>query len=79
MKLNMWTLALASAGDIGSGIALQAEEQYQVMTTLSQTVPSGYVHASTIVLSVLVAHVLLSALKRLARRLSKIVLIIRWK
>jgi hypothetical protein len=48
MKLNMWTLALASAGVIGSGTALQAEEQHQVMTALSQTTLSGYVDTSAI-------------------------------
>src|SRR5688572_19658962 len=48
MKLNKWTLALASAGVIGSGTALQAEEQHQVMTALSQTTLSGYVDTSAI-------------------------------
>ena len=47
MKLNSWTLALASAGVIGSGTAL-AEEQNQVMTALSQTTLSGYVDTSAI-------------------------------
>jgi len=48
MKLNKWTLALASAGVIGSGTALQAEEQHQIMTALSQTTLSGYVDTSAI-------------------------------
>lgn len=48
MRLNKWTLALASAGVIGSGTALQAEEQHQVMTALSQTTLSGYVDTSAI-------------------------------
>jgi hypothetical protein len=48
MILNKWTLALASAGVISSGLALRAEEQHQVMTALSQTTLSGYVDTSAI-------------------------------
>src|ERR1041385_2800279 len=48
MRLNKWTLALASAGVISSGMALQAEEQHQVLTALSQTTLSGYVDTSAI-------------------------------
>lgn len=48
MILNKWTLALASAGVISSGLALKAEEQHQVMTALSQTTLSGYVDTSAI-------------------------------
>jgi len=48
MILNKWTLALASAGVISSGLALRAEEQNQVLTALSQTTLSGYVDTSAI-------------------------------
>ncbi len=48
MILNKWTLALASAGVIGSGLAVKAEEQHQVLTALSQTTLSGYVDTSAI-------------------------------
>jgi len=48
MILNKWTLALASAGVISSGLALKAEEQHQVLTALSQTTLSGYVDTSAI-------------------------------
>jgi len=48
MILNKWTLALAGAGVISSGLALRAEEQHQVMTALSQTTLSGYVDTSAI-------------------------------
>jgi hypothetical protein len=48
MKLNKWSLALASAGVISSGLALRAEEQHQVLTALSQTTLSGYVDTSAI-------------------------------
>jgi len=48
MILNKWTLALASAGVISSGLALRAEEQHQVLTALSQTTLSGYVDTSAI-------------------------------
>jgi hypothetical protein len=48
MTINKWRLALASAGIISLGTAVQAEEQHQVMTALSQTTLSGYVDTSAI-------------------------------
>jgi hypothetical protein len=45
--INKWTLALASAGLISPAV-LQAEEQHQVLTALSQTTLSGYVDTSAI-------------------------------
>jgi len=48
MRINKWTLALASAGVIGSGSVAMAEEQSAVMTALSQTTLSGYVDTSAI-------------------------------
>ena len=48
MTINKWRLALASAGLISFGTAVQAEEQHQVMTALSQTTISGYVETSAI-------------------------------
>lgn len=48
MKFDKWTLALASAGVISLGTAVQAEEQHQVLTAVSQTTLSGYVETSAI-------------------------------
>jgi hypothetical protein len=49
LPLHPWTLALASAGVISLGTALQAEEAtQQVLTALSQTTLSGYVDTSAI-------------------------------
>jgi hypothetical protein len=48
MTINKWRLALASAGLFSLGTAVQAEEQNQVMTALSQTTLSGYVDTSAI-------------------------------
>jgi hypothetical protein len=48
MMINKWTLALASAGVISLGSVVQAEEQHQIMTALSQTTLSGYVDTSAI-------------------------------
>jgi Putative beta-barrel porin-2, OmpL-like. bbp2 len=48
MKFDKWTLALASAGVISLGTAVQAEEQHQVLTAVSQTTLSGYVDTSAI-------------------------------
>jgi hypothetical protein len=48
MKINKWTLALAGAGVISLGSVVQAEEQHQLMTALSQTTISGYVDTSAI-------------------------------
>ncbi len=48
MKFDKWTLALASAGVISLGSAVQAEEQHQVLTAVSQTTLSGYVETSAI-------------------------------
>jgi hypothetical protein len=47
MKINKWTLALAAAGVV-SLPSVQAEEQHQVLTALSQTTLSGYVDTSAI-------------------------------
>jgi hypothetical protein len=46
MKLNKWTIALASAGVVSLGSVVQAEEQHQVLTALSATTLSGYVDTS---------------------------------
>jgi hypothetical protein len=47
MKLEKWTLALAAAGVVSLGSAVQAEEaQNQVMTALSSTTLSGYIDTS---------------------------------
>jgi hypothetical protein len=48
MTITKWRLALASAGLISLGTAVQAEESHQVMTALSQTTLSGYVDTSAI-------------------------------
>jgi len=48
MKINKWSLALAGAGVISLGSVVQAEEQHQLMTALSQTTLSGYVDTSAI-------------------------------
>lgn len=48
MKINKWSLALAGAGVISLGSVVQAEEQHQLMTALSQTTISGYVDTSAI-------------------------------
>jgi hypothetical protein len=48
MTINKWRLALASAGIFSLGTAVQAEEQHQVLTALSQTTLSGYVDTSAI-------------------------------
>ncbi|MBI4325851.1 MAG: outer membrane beta-barrel protein [Chloroflexi bacterium] len=48
MKFNKWTLALAAAGVVSLGSVVQAEEQHQVLTALSQTTLSGYVDTSAI-------------------------------
>jgi len=45
--INKWTLALAAAGLVSPAV-LQAEEQHQVLTALSQTTLSGYVDTSAI-------------------------------
>lgn len=47
--MNRWTLALAAAGVVGLGAALQAEEaQHAVNTAVSSTTLSGYVDTSAI-------------------------------
>lgn len=47
MKLHKWTVALATAGVVSIGSAVQAEEaQNQVMTALSSTTLSGYISTS---------------------------------
>jgi hypothetical protein len=47
MKLNQWTLALATAGVVSLGSAVQAEEAAnQVLTALSSTTLSGYIDTS---------------------------------
>ncbi len=47
MKVNKWTLALATAGVVSIGSVVQAEEaQHQVLTALSSTTLSGYVDTS---------------------------------
>ena len=49
LPLNGWTLALAGAGLLSFGAAVQAEEAaHQVLTALSQTTLSGYVDTSAI-------------------------------
>jgi hypothetical protein len=50
MKFNKWTLALAAAGVLNLGSAVQAEEaaQNQVLTALTSTTLSGYVSTSAI-------------------------------
>jgi len=49
MKLNQWTMGLASAGVVSLASAVQAEEaQNQVMTALSSTTLSGFVDTSMI-------------------------------
>lgn len=47
MKVNKWTLALATAGVVSLGSVVQAEEApHQVLTALSSTTLSGYIDAS---------------------------------
>lgn len=49
MKLNQWTMGLASVGVVSLASAVQAEEaQNQVMTALSSTTLSGFVDTSVI-------------------------------
>jgi hypothetical protein len=48
MRINRWTLALASAGVISLGSVVQAEEQHALNTALSSTTLSGYVDTSAI-------------------------------
>src|SRR5689334_16609317 len=46
MKLNQWTLALASVGIVSLGSIAQAEEQHGVMSAVQSTTLSGYVDTS---------------------------------
>ena len=48
MKLNKWTIALATTGVVSLASAVQAEESHPVNTLLSSTTLSGYVDTAAI-------------------------------